>query len=425
MLNESTLLNQQFVTELVVQKLFKSSYDYSMNENNPTQFQPIEPPSPTNPVSPPVYLPASQTVPPLVVNPNPIIEPRTVTPDPPIKNRMSKKMKIFLILSGVLVLSLVGLISYLLFFKSKPAEDQTASQVGFNWPGQAGNTSPTPVATASDEPISAPQKCSSPLAPPEMTDQYYVCQFRSKLASIAEAQSVYQRTAPVSGTVVQLPDDLIVGKEVYKNITIEWTKNQPLTTSDISSLKSFIDKAPPYFLQYPPVAIISASMDSDFSSQKVILTPNIAAFASGLNMYVTKAFINGKDGYYTTDSKRTFLHEWVHVMQAYNVLQTYKEDSIKTGSIIASMNPFVKNYAKAVGWVFRYDEDRTSFSADLGNDANSQKITDYGKSNYTEDMAESGSFFVSCQDDMISETRIKWWETTTGTNRSTYCPPKI
>lgn len=269
--------------------------------------------------------------------------------------------------------------------------------------------------------------CHSPLAPPGV-GAFDMCSYRNQKISITEAQSILKDIAPGYG-IVLVPPTLKFGHiENYKGITIEWTDNQPISTNTLSWIKSALDILPPYFYQDHPVqAIISASAN-DLGQRYSPESEGAALYESGLNIFLTSDYAKGTSNTYVVNKEgliQGLFHEWVHVVQNYEILQTFTVKYLSipgNAGVVMGMSPFNISYAKAVGWTFQGGD----FGyGTLGTGADAQKQTDYGKTAYVEDMAEAGSYFMLCQDDKISEARIKWWEGTTGTSRNTYCPSKI
>lgn len=276
-----------------------------------------------------------------------------------------------------------------------------------------------------------PEKvCNSPLAPAG-AGPVSKCNYRDSKISVANAQAVYSRIYKVFG-VTQIPSNLAFHEEVYKGIHIKWTDNQPISPTTMAWLKNAIDILPPYFYQDHPVMAIYSATPQDLQ------TPGVApeylgaiAYASGLNIFIVKDLADGKSNQYVVNqyiATQALFHEWTHVTQFYDTLQTFTEDYLSipgNASVVMGIDPVTKDYAKTAGWVFQDDQYGDSEYAILGTDAASQKQTDYGKTKYIEDMAEAGSYFMLCKDTIISEARIKWWEQKTGTSRNSYCPSKV
>ena len=118
----------------------------------------------------------------------------------------------------------------------------------------------------------------------------------------------------------------------------------------------------------------------------------------------------------------------MHIIQHYEVLQNFSEEYLSIPGnlgVVLPLSAFNKDYARAGGWVFQNDEYADSTYAKLGDDAQSQKTTEYGRTKYIEDVAESGAGFLLCKTTEFSESRIAWWEKMIGAVRSSYCPSKI
>lgn len=378
-----------------------------MQPSNPGD--PIQTPLPVEPVLSPQPIPEVSQ--PIIQNPTLGVPPIA---EPFYKNKffiIAAVIVLFLILSAIVVLML--------------PRNQSASKLN-----DLTDYEDTPVPSFIPYSPEPEKICNSPLAPQGTTD-FEKCYYRNTKASIAEAQAVQNRVAKTFGVIV-LPENLKFQEEVYKGIRIRWTNNQPISSQTLSWLKNAIDILPPYFYQdHPVTSIISATSEelgyTGFSPESI----GAAAYASGLNIFLVKDTAQGSSIINVVNKSTiifTLFHEWVHVVQNYETLQTFTEDylSIPSNVTVALPNcPFNKSYAKAAGWVFQNDEYANSTYAILGTDANSQKQSDYGKTKYTEDMAEAGASFMLCQDNSISEKRIQWWEQTTGTDRNLYCPSKI
>lgn len=389
-----------------------------MDNQNPNFQQPIQPSISSEPIQPTVPVQPIQSV----QSPQSVFQvsqPVVQTPPPnipPITEPFYKK-KIFIIIAAVVVFLILSAIVVIAFTKNRSGSKLTDSV----------DTSVPTLIPYSAEPEKV---CSSPLAPSGTTD-FEKCYYRSTKASITEAQAVQNRVAKTFG-VIAVPDNLKFQEEVYKGIHIKWTNSQPISSTTMSWLKEAIDVLPPYFYQdHPVTAIISATSEELGNTGFTPESLGAGAYASGLNIFLVKDFAQGSSTQYVVDKPTIIFllfHEWVHVVQNYETLQTFTEDylSIPGNVVVAMPNcPFNKSYAKAAGWVFQDDQYANSTYAILGTDADSQKQSDYGKTKYIEDMAEAGASFMLCKDTLISEGRIKWWEQTTGTSRNSYCPSKI
>lgn len=348
------------------------------------------------------------------------------------------KNKIFMIGGGILAVILILFGGYYAYAEYR-AYNSPIPNLYPNWtPYPMGtfitpppfNYSPAPE--PSNIPLPTTATCNSQLAPSNVPD-FDKCNYRDSKISITDAQAVMSRVGKQFGAI-QVPSSITwAHQETYRGIPIKWTAGQPLSNNTLSWIKTAIDILPPYFYQqYPAQAIISATpaeLNNQIGAGKA---QDAAMFTSGLNIFITGTTTAGQstDLFQVNESNtiQAFFHEWVHVIQNYDTVQTFTEDYLSQplmGEQALRTDPLLKSYAKAAGWVFQNDQYGNSSYAILGTDADPQKQTDYGKSEYIEDMAEAGSYFMLCQDDKISEARIKWWEQTTGTNRNTYCPAKF
>jgi hypothetical protein len=324
--------------------------------------------------------------------------------------------KIILIPIILVIISAIGYLLLTLFLKNRNQKTETYPQ----------------IQTGSDLTLEESQQSTNgvTLAPPGTTE-FSKKNYRQTKSTIEEAQALQKKIAKDFGNIV-IPENMnFPHKEVYKGIEIKWTDQQPISTETLSWIKSAIDILPEYFYKEHPVeAIISA----DYKELDLITDPDLAgaaAYASGLNIFLSSEFAQGVSRLHRVDKPtliETMFHEWVHIVQHYEVLQTFSDEYLSIPGnllVVFGLSPFTKEYAKQAGWKFQYDEYADSTYAILENDSESQKITEYGKTKYIEDMAESGSLFMLCKTDQLSETRITWWEKTTNTNRQNYCPSLI
>lgn len=392
--------------------------------------------SPQKSIAPPPVEPPSQNVT-TSVNEQPSI---TIQPSPPpLQNRMitflkETKYKTPIIVGLVIIVGIIIFLATIFIKKGLISGGKNGVNVRSQYiPATPGDYSHfmDDVMNATPLPEDVERGCNSPLAPPGTTP-YDNCNYRDAKISITEAQGVMSRIYNVFG-VVQIPSDLNLHEEVYKNIHIKWSDNQPISATTMGWLKNAIDILPPYFYQdHPAQAIYSVTLEDLKTPESALAMRGVIAYASGLNIFISKELAEGKSTQYVINQEiatQTLFHEWTHVTQFYNTLQTYTEKYLSSlpgiSGVVMRIDPIAKNYAKTAGWVFSNDEFGDGIVATLGTDAESQKQTDYGKTQYVEDMAEAGSYFMLCQNEKISEARIKWWEQTTGTSRNTYCPSKI
>lgn len=409
-----------------------------MDNQNPNPEPPAQfPIPPTEPLSPTQTTPLTQPI----IEPIPIgiINPPPQTPEKSVKtifyqNSKFKKSILIaaIIIATFLVINFIGgrfLPGKSLFNVTRTVyidESDKVSPYDLYTPFPKYESSPeeTPISDVVD------YGCHSPLAP-SGAGPVSKCNYRNVKASIVEAQTVMNRIYKNFG-VTQIPDSLNFQEEIYKGIHIKWTINQPISTTTMAWIKNAIDIMPAYFnIDHPVLAIYSATPED--LQVKGIAPENLGAFAyeSGLNIFFTKPFANGTSTQYVVNKEvatQALFHEWVHIIQFYDTLQTFTEKYLSipgNASVSTQIDPITKDYAKTVGWVFQSDQYGDSSYAILGTDTEPQKQTDYGKTKYIEDMAEAGSYFMLCQNEKISEARIKWWEQTTGTNRNSYCPSRL
>jgi len=380
----------------------------NLNPEQPTQF-PIPNPDPILPIQPIIQIP-------------PIIQPDML---PEIDNEKSppdsffKSKKFYLIVAGFVILLIVGIFSVIYSQNKKTVTNNYDLYTPF--PKYVEIPSTTPTLDVVD------YGCHSPLAQAGI-GPFDMCSYRDQKISITEAQSVLNDISLGYGIVLIPPTLKFSHEENYKGISIKWTDAQPISANTLSWIKSALDILPPYFYQDHPVqAIISASA-TDLGQSHSPESEGAALYQSGLNIFLTSEYAKGSSTMYVVNKEvlvQGLFHEWVHVVQNYEILQTFTVKYLfipGNASVVMGMSPFNISYAKAAGWIFT---DGDWGYATLGTDNDAQKQTDYGKTKYVEDMAESGSFFMLCQNDKISDARIKWWEQTTGTSRNAYCPSKI
>jgi len=363
----------------------------------PTPILPIPTPEPTAPVEIP---PPDLVAPPQAINETP-----------------KKSVKKWVILVLVLLFLLLLTLGIFFYFQSK-AQTTTYSVDSYD------QYTYTPIVIPSETPLP------STIAPPgtsEFRRQYY----RTRRATVAEAQEIDKEVGPIFGSI-QIPADLkFTHEEVYKGIPIKWTSGQPIPPERLAWIKAGIDLLPPFFaVDHPITGIISATIDElkitdGLSKSRLGIA---AAFASGLNIFVTNNLLLDKPGYTPLKEKELIsilFHEWTHTVQYYEALQTFSEIYLKmpgNASIALSLTSFAKDFAKSVGWDFgdpQYEEENNF--GNLKTDAESQKTSDYGKTYFYEDQAETAAAFLSCQTDDYSQARIKWMEKITNTVASSYC----
>lgn len=378
-------------------------------------------PSPNQvPTQPPLATPLPSSLP----VPSPVLEPVTEQRSAPLPPQDNKK-KLTIVLT-IIVLLIISIVAIAFINRNKQSITLSHSNEDLN----ATSTSNTPknlVPAQSQAPFS---ECTSPLAPSNVRP-YVKCYYRNTKISFTEAKAVQDRIIQTVGSI-SIPKDLVfVHEEVYRGIPIKWTSGQPISPNVLTWLKVGLDILPDYFfVEHPLTSIISAT-DKELGSPTVIKPgPSTLAFASGLNIFLTETTAKGGSTYYPTDQSsvvHTLFHEWVHVVQHYEALETFTEEYLAKNTIVEAMatGPLEKGFAKEVGWVYNSDEFGDGIIAKLKEDAMSQKTTEYGRTKVREDMAESGALFMECKSSEISEARTLWWEKITGKNRAEFCPSKI
>ncbi len=374
----------------------------------------------------PVFL--DTIVPPAVI---PQVSPEPNTPPPPQQNN---KLKPLLII-GISVLLLLGItVAIFASQKKQSAPISTKYRIVETTPSPVPSlpsATPTPTTLSTPTPSKEPfSECNSPLAPSNVRP-HVKCYYRSSKISFAEAKAVEDRISKTVGSI-NLPKDMVfVHQEVYRGIPIKWTSGQPISPNVLVWLKAGLDALPDYFYVSHPLTSIISATDKELGSPTVIKPgPDTLAFASGLNIFLTETTAKGGTPYYPADQNsvvNTLFHEWVHVVQHYEALQTFTEEYLAKNTIVEAMatGPLEKGFAKEVGWVYNSDEFGDGMIAKLKSDAQSQKTTEYGRTKVREDMAESGALFLACKSDQISEARTLWWEKITGKKRTEFCPSKI
>lgn len=354
---------------------------------------------------------------PIPVTPVPMPTPPVPNP-PPIETvvaqvvdetpKKSLKKWIILGLSGVLLFALVVLGT--VFFLQKKTKTPTI-------------VSSTPIVVPTSTPLPVTL---APIGTTEFDQQYW----RTSRATMAEAQLVGEEVGPIFGALI-IPTDLkFVHEEVYKGIPIKWTSGQPIPPGRLAWIKAGIDLLPPFFaVDHPITGIISATVEELKITDPLAKSrlSGAAAFASGFNIFVTNNILIDKPRYVPLKEKEmiyTLFHEWTHVVQYYEALQTFTEAYLKipgNATIAISLAPFTKDFAKTAGWDFGEDKYANEIYPHLKTDTESQKTSDYGKTYYYEDQAETAASFLTCQTSNYSSARIKWMEKTLNTLASNYC----
>lgn len=374
-----------------------------MDPNNPS---PIPTPPQPNIPTPQVVANPLEPVAPLVPN----------EPENPITNKPARKLSRLLIVAGVIFLFILIAIGAYFYIKNKKSKSSSE----YNEYEQSAYTSTT---TPTDVPLI------KTIAPPGTPD-YALSYYRTSRATVTEAQAIDKEVGSVFGSI-PIPSDIkYIHEEEYKGIPIKWTAGQPIPEGRLIWLKSAIDKLPPFFSKdHPVTGIISATPDELKIPEGVTKSQAgmASAYASGLNIYLTNNLLLDNPLYAPLEQTQmtyVLFHEWTHVVQYYEALQTFSKTYLEKpgmATVALILTPFTKDFGKSVGWEFWDDRYNTSWQADLKTDAESQKTSDYGKRGILEDMAETASFFMTCQTSKISTARISWMEKITNTKASFYC----
>lgn len=248
---------------------------------------------------------------------------------------------------------------------------------------------------------------------------------RLRKITISEAQVLDNK---IGQNVV--PEDLkFIHEETYREVTIVWTDKQVIPAERLKWLKAAIDKLPPFFIKDHPVTkIVSATCTELKLTGDYLKTCGMAdAFADGTKIIIGAWSLIDLPSFMppATQEGMTYrlFHEWMHVVQYYEALQTFKPNYLfKNGAHFPNvLTPFMREFGKSVGWKFNSDQSTGQWTASLNPDNESQKTTEYGKASPSEDMAETAAFFMTCQSDKISAARISWMEKITKTKAADYC----
>jgi len=340
---------------------------------------------------------------------------------PPEEPFYKKRIFYILIATGILIVILV--LGGLFVIRNKSVVKTTQKN-------NISELQSSSLATDSIQESEKQEECNSPLAPPTVRP-HVRCYYRQAKISTDEAKAVEARISQTVGSLI-IPSGLVFEhEEVYRGIPIKWTKGQPISANTLSWLKAGIDILPNYFYVDHPVSSIISATDEELGSQSINKpSPDTLAYASGLNIFISKTTADGDSTFYLVDKPtviQTLFHEWVHVVQHYEALKTFTEEYLARNTLVVAMatGPFEKGFAKQVGWVYNSDEFGDGIIAKLKDDSDSQMTTDYGKTRVREDMADSGALFMLCKSNEISEDRTLWWEMVTGNNRNEFCPSKI
>lgn len=381
----------------------------------------------------PINIPLPSATYPVIQNPavaNPIPPQPQPTPAAPpplaeIQPAANKKFPLMWIITGitVLVLGVGGTIAFAAINnQAKPRQTTVSGNLLTN-----NQIEPTITPWVYSTPVPTPlPKTIAPSGTPDFKLKNY----RPRRATIEEAQAVQTRIGATFGNIIISDENIFTHSEVYKGIPIKWTAGQPIPPDRLAWIKTAIDALPDFFVKdHPVVSFISASN----SELGLISAANsgAAAYASGLNIFFTNRIL--KDSILGAATKKdmvfTIFHEYVHIVQHYEVLQTFSEEYLSIpGNLIVVMKivPFNKDFARTAGWEFQYDEYGDSSYAILGTDTESQKTTEYGRTSYIEDLADTAASVIACDTALVSASRIKWIEDNfIRQSAASFCPAKL
>ncbi len=382
----------------------------------------------------PINIPLPSATYPVIQNPvavaDPIpLQPASIVPSAPplieIQPVTNKKFPLIWVVLGiaVLILGVGGTIAFALVNNQEKSRQITESGNLF---------SDSPI-----EPTITPWVYSTPIPTPlpktiapSGTPEFKLKNYRQERATIDEARAVQARIGATFGNIIISDESIFAHSEVYKGIPIKWTAGQPIPPDRLAWIKAAIDTLPDFFIKDHPVVSFISGSNSELGMTSAA-NSGAVAYASGLNIFFTNRIL--KDSILGAATKKdmvsTIFHEYVHIVQHYEVLQTFSEEYLSIpGNLIVVMKivPFNKDFAKVAGWKFQYDEYGDSSYAILGTDPESQKTTDYGKTSYIEDLADTVAGIVACDTAETSTARIKWVEENfIKQSAASFCPAKF
>lgn len=383
----------------------------------------------------PINIPLPSATYPVIQNPAaadpmpPQPQPTPAAPPPAapveIQPAANKKFPLMWIIIGitVLVLGVGGTIAFAAI--SNQAKPQPATVSGNLSTNNQIEPTITPWVYSTPVPTPLPKTIA-----PSGTPDFKLKNYRNERATIEEARAVQNRIGATFGNITISDESIFTHSEVYKGIPIKWTDGQPIPPDRLAWIKAAIDVLPDFFIKdHPVVSFISAS-NSELGLTSAA-NSGAVAYASGLNIFFTNRIL--KDSILGAATKKdmvfTIFHEYVHIVQHYEVLQTFSEEYLSIpGNLIVVMKivPFNKDFARTAGWEFQYDEYGDSSYAILGTDAESQQTTEYGRSSYIEDLADTAASVIACDTALISASRIKWIEDNfIRQSAASFCPAKL
>lgn len=392
-----------------------------MQPDNTVQPIVSQPPTtiPTPPQQPPIQQPVTTPNPP-VSNPippeNPTSQNYATVPQAQAINEIPKKNSKKWIILGLLLLFLILVgVGIFVFFqiksKNTTAQDGSGSQYTY-----------TPIVVPTDTPKPVT------IAPPGTPD-FALAYYLTSRGTTAKAQQIDKEIGTTIGEI-PVPSDLkFIHEEVYKGIPIKWTAGQSVPNDRLAWLKAAIDKLPPFFVvDHPVLGIISATPDelklTGTSHTQALMG---FAYASGLNIFIGNNMLVDDSLHVPPNQKdidHALFHEWTHVIQYYEALQTFTEDYLKMAGTGQAMRltPYVHDFAVTVGWDYGgYGPATWDGIPKLKTDADSQKTSDYAKEYEYEDQAETMASLLTCDTGNFSQARIQWAEKVTNTTAASYC----
>jgi hypothetical protein len=318
-------------------------------------------------------------------------------------------------LSAVLLFLIIIAAGVSIFLRTKSNNSSSQDNLG-----NQNTYTPIVIPTDTPKPVTI-----APSGTPDFALSYY----RTSRATTTDAQQIDKEIGTTIGEI-PVPSDLkFIHEEVYKGIPIKWTAGQPIPDDRLTWLKAAIDKLPPFFVvDHPVIGIISATPEelklTGTSHTEALMA---FAYASGLNIFIGNNMLVSDSLHVPPNQKdidHTLFHEWTHVIQYYEALQTFTEDYLKMAGASEAMRltPYVHDFAEAVGWDYAgYGPATWGGTPKLKTDAESQKISDYGKEYEYEDQAETMGFFLTCDTGVLSQARIQWAEKVTNSTAASYC----
>ncbi len=345
----------------------------------------------------------------------------TSIPEAPVPIKGKKNNKKF-ILIGIALCLFIGTISLLVkvsFFEKDSADFD--KEIGFN---------DNEYVNSENEDWSQDQSQNEI----ENTSDYTTYEYkepeflREKKLTLEEYQELEPKLAPLFG-VIEVNNAIFTHSINHNGIEIKWTDKQPLNSEKIDWIKRILDSAPEYLSKnYPINQILSANyQEMGFSEMEETLSTNTAAYASGTNIFIADKLLQDvasavSDPITEAEFRRTLYHEWMHVAQYQELIQTLTEEYLREYSAsgirhLFNISPYVENFGFSAGWY--YKENFTT--PDLKEDEESQKSSWYGKFMMYEDMAETASGVFTCDAYEYSQARINYITKLAGKQAKDFC----